>query len=373
MKVTLIPKPHGWMLLRIEIDILCIQILISGAFPPFKEMYTWLGRIRDCQLPAKMMINEEGHGSYLTAKRSENEQEKIEFSIEAWKYNSPYDTYLKTVVEPNMLITSFHDEILSVIANQLNENEPSFIVSYEILNWNGLLKKTSKKQDWNKRLAIYGGAEGNYEETSLDNFPITLRQEYLLKLRDGIRQISKLSFLSRSEMFGKLVSFYQELAIDIALDTINPDWYEREKEKFNTRYNIEEDLQWKTRKERIEEHKKLTSLRKARLKTLHIGQLVDGTVVGFRSSGFFVDIGGLNALLHISKISLSTIEEPRKVFNSNDWVRAIIVYLDLEKGRVGISTRDLESEPGQILTEPWVVYQNAEVMAQKYKKTISDS
>lgn len=362
MKVTLIPRSRGWMLLRIETDLVCmIRISISGAFPPFREMYTWLGRIRDCQLPAEMIIDEEGYGVVLIAKQA---KENIEFSIRGWLKNEDI-IYLKTVVDPTVLVKSFHQEIVSLIENEIKS---SFLVEEQILNWDSLLEKPNQPGDWNRRLAIYGGAEGNYKETSLDNFSITLRQEYLLNLRDGIRQISEHSFLRRSEMFGKLVSIYQELAIDIALDTIDPDWYERELERLNTKYNFDEVTRWKPRKERIEEHKKLISLRKARLKTLSIGQIVDGTIIGLRSYGFWVDIGGLNALLHISQISLLTIENPRQVFKLNDWVRAIIVSLDPEKGRVGISTKDLESEPGQMLTEPWTVYQNAEVMAQKYKK-----
>ena len=67
---------------------------------------------------------------------------------------------------------------------------------------------------------------------------------------------------------------------------------------------------------------------------------------------------------------LKTIIDPQQVFQLNDWIRAIIVYLDPEKNRVGLSTKDLELRPEEIFTEPWTVYQNAEMMAEKYKKTI---
>lgn len=373
MKVTLIPKPYGWMLMRIETDFVCIQIMLSAAFPPFREMYTWLGRIRDRQLPVSMMIDEEGCGAYLIAKESEKETEKIEFSVKAWKYNSPYDTYLKTVIDPKILITSFHNEIVSSIKKQFDETEPSFIVEEESLNWDSLLIQPDKPQDWNKRLAIYGGATGRYPETNLDNFSLTLKQEYLVNLKNGLNQIYRLALSRHKKQLGKLVDFYRELAIDIALDRIDPYWYEQEKEKLNTKYKIDDCLEWKTRKERIEDNKKQSNLRHTRLKTLKIGQVVDGTIFGLRSYGVFVDIGGFRSLLHISNISQLPVEDPQQVFSLNDWVRAIIVYLDIEKGRVGLSTKDLESEPGQIRKEPWTVYQNAEVMAEKYEKTRSDS
>ena len=116
-----------------------------------------------------------------------------------------------------MKITLIQHGIVGFIEEQVNETEPSFIVNYENLNWNTLIKQSDKTQDWNKRLAIYGGAEGKYRETNLDNFSLTLEQEYLLKLREGLRKISQVSFHRRKEELGKLVSFYQELAIDIAL------------------------------------------------------------------------------------------------------------------------------------------------------------
>lgn len=357
MKVTLIPKSHGWMLMRIEVDTVCTEIILSGALPPFQEMYTWLGRIRDRQLPAKMMIDEEGTGAYLIAE--ELASTKISFSIEAWKHNSPYDTYLKAIVEPNILIQSFHNEIVSCTEKQTDESEPCFIIRDRDLNWNGLLKQPNKPQDWAKRLAIYGGGRRRYQETNLDNFSLTEREKYLIELEKGIRKISGLAFRRRTKELGELVSLYQELAIDIALDAIDSDWYEAQKEKINAEYQIDKFLQGKTYKERVKEHKQKVKLRGARLENLKIGQVVDGTVIGIRDYGLFVDIGGINALLHISYISELTVKDPEQVFNLGDWIRAKIVNLDREKGRVSLSTKDLEQKPGQMLTEPWVVYQNA--------------
>ena len=369
MKVTLIPKVYGWMLMRIETDIVCIKIDVTCIFPPFREMYTWLGRIKDRQLPAEMIINEEGHEVILLADRV---RDSIEFSIRGRGRNKDA-IYLNTVVDADILIRSFHQGIVSSINKQFDETESSFIANYESLNWDSLLLQSNKPRDWQKRLAIYGGGEGRYKETNLDNFSLTLEQKYLVNLKNDLNQIYQLAFSKSKRLLGKFVIFYQELAIDIALDAIDPDWYQQQREKLNTRYKIDDYLQGKTRKERIKEKKKRNNLRHTRLKALQIGQIVDGTIVGLRPYGVFVDIGGFYTLLHISNISQSPVEDPQQVFQPNDWVRAIIEDLDIERGRVSLSTKDLESEPGQIFTEPWAVYQNAEVMAEKYKKTISDS
>ena len=355
--------------MRIETDLVCIQIDMTSVFPPFEEMYTWLGRIRDRQLPAEMIIDEEGYGVVLIAKQF---KDNIEFSIRSWMSNK--DTiYLKTIVDADLLITSFHNEIVRAIAKQFDETKPSFIADYESLNWDSLLKKPARPQDWNKRLAIYGGGRNRCPETNLNNVSLTLEQECLVELQKGLLEIYRLSYNKARKELSKLVSFYRELAIDIALDAIDTDWYKREKEKLNTKYKIDDCLKWRTGKERIKENEKQRNLRHSRLKALQVGQIVDGTVVGLKTYGVIVDIGGINTLLHISNISQLPVEDAQQVFKLNDWVRAIIEGLSAEKGRVSLSTKDLESKPGQILEEPWAVYQNAEVMAEKHKKTRSNS
>ena len=120
----------------------------------------------------------------------------------------------------------------------------------------------------------------------------------------------------------------------------------------------------------LQERKHRTLERKTRLSTLKLGQLIDGRVVGVKAYGVFVDIGGCSALLHVSTISQLPIAHPNQVFQVGDWVRAIIVWMDIEKGRVSISTSDLELEPGDMLRNPFDVYESAEEMADIYRQHI---
>jgi hypothetical protein len=57
------------ILIRIEISDRCAQIWTSFIFDPFQEIYIWLGQIRDSQLPARMIIDEEGRGIELFAEQ----------------------------------------------------------------------------------------------------------------------------------------------------------------------------------------------------------------------------------------------------------------------------------------------------------------
>jgi hypothetical protein len=63
MKVILKQSGRGWIDLCIEFSDFCITICTSSSFDPYERLYIWLGKIRDLQLPEKMVIDEEGLAS----------------------------------------------------------------------------------------------------------------------------------------------------------------------------------------------------------------------------------------------------------------------------------------------------------------------
>jgi small subunit ribosomal protein S1 len=86
--------------------------------------------------------------------------------------------------------------------------------------------------------------------------------------------------------------------------------------------------------------------------------------------GAFIDIGGVSGLLHISEISHEHIETPHTVLNVNDQMKVMIIDLDAERGRISLSTKALEPEPGDMLTDPQKVFDKAEEMAARYKQML---
>ncbi|HEY9641606.1 MAG TPA: 30S ribosomal protein S1, partial [Coleofasciculaceae cyanobacterium] len=52
----------------------------------------------------------------------------------------------------------------------------------------------------------------------------------------------------------------------------------------------------------------------------------------------------------------------------NDEVKVMIIDLDAERGRISLSTKQLEPEPGDMVKNPQVVYDKAEEMAAKYRE-----
>ena len=107
-----------------------------------------------------------------------------------------------------------------------------------------------------------------------------------------------------------------------------------------------------------------------KMNRLEVGEVVVGAVRGIKPYGAFIDIGGVSGLLHISEISHEHIETPHSVLNVNDQMKVMIIDLDAERGRISLSTKALEPEPGDMLTDPQKVFDKAEEMAARYKQML---
>jgi small subunit ribosomal protein S1 len=107
-----------------------------------------------------------------------------------------------------------------------------------------------------------------------------------------------------------------------------------------------------------------------KMNRLEVGEVVIGTVRGIKPYGAFIDIGGVSGLLHISEISHEHIDTPHSVFNVNDELKVMIIDLDAERGRISLSTKQLEPEPGDMIKNRDLVYDKAEEMAAKYREQL---
>jgi small subunit ribosomal protein S1 len=75
------------------------------------------------------------------------------------------------------------------------------------------------------------------------------------------------------------------------------------------------------------------------------GNTVHGVVRSLASYGAFVDIGGVDALLHVSDISWSRINQPADVLTVGQEVEAKVLKIDPEKRRISIGTKQLQPHP----------------------------
>jgi small subunit ribosomal protein S1 len=75
------------------------------------------------------------------------------------------------------------------------------------------------------------------------------------------------------------------------------------------------------------------------------GQVVDGIVKNITDYGAFVDLGGIDGLLHVTDISYKRVNHPSEVINIGDTVRVQIVRINRETQRISLGMKQLETDP----------------------------
>ncbi|PIN23262.1 hypothetical protein CDL12_04028 [Handroanthus impetiginosus] len=106
---------------------------------------------------------------------------------------------------------------------------------------------------------------------------------------------------------------------------------------------------------------------------LGIGSVVIGTVQSLKPYGAFIDIGGINGLLHVSQISHDRVSDIATVLQPGDTLKVMILSHDRERGRVSLSTKKLEPTPGDMIRNPELVFEKAEEMAQTFRQRIAQA
>lgn len=85
--------------------------------------------------------------------------------------------------------------------------------------------------------------------------------------------------------------------------------------------------------------------RRQLLESLQVGQVVEGVVQKIMAFGAFVDIGGIDGLVHISQLSWDRIDHPSEVLQVGQQIRVKIEKIDEQTGKIGLSYRDLLDHP----------------------------
>jgi len=119
-----------------------------------------------------------------------------------------------------------------------------------------------------------------------------------------------------------------------------------------------------------ENNKLVVSNRKAvveqQMSDLSRGDVVSGLVKALKPYGAFVEVGGMSGLLHISQISYDRIDDLEKVLQPGMQVKCMIIDHDKVNGRIALSTKTLEPEPGDMLRDPAMVFAKADETAAAY-------
>jgi small subunit ribosomal protein S1 len=95
--------------------------------------------------------------------------------------------------------------------------------------------------------------------------------------------------------------------------------------------------------------------RSTTLASIHEGMVVDGIVKNITDYGVFIDLGGVDGLLHITDISWGRVKHPSELFSVGDPIKTKILSFDLEKERVSLGMKQLTVDPWSIAAEKYAV------------------
>jgi ribosomal protein S1 len=138
-----------------------------------------------------------------------------------------------------------------------------------------------------------------------------------------------------SDSYEKDLSKYKDMEIEFVISEFNP-----------------------KRRRIIGDRKQLLVAKKAELQKelfakIQVGDVVEGTVKNVTDFGVFIDLGGVDGLLHISEMSWGRVENPKKVFKTGDAVRAFIK--DIAGEKVALSLKFADQNPWANAEEDFAV------------------
>jgi len=95
--------------------------------------------------------------------------------------------------------------------------------------------------------------------------------------------------------------------------------------------------------------------KKKTLETLEEGKVLEGTVKNITDYGLFIDLGGIDGLLHITDMSWGRIRHPSENFSRDDTITVKVLSFDREKERVSLGIKQLTENPWESITEKYPV------------------
>ena len=95
--------------------------------------------------------------------------------------------------------------------------------------------------------------------------------------------------------------------------------------------------------------------------TIEVGKHYTGTVKSMTSYGVFVDIGGVDGMVHISELSWSRIKNPAEICKVGDIMDVYVISFDAEKHKISLGAKDHSVDPWQVFMNKYGVGDTAEV------------
>lgn len=98
---------------------------------------------------------------------------------------------------------------------------------------------------------------------------------------------------------------------------------------------------------------------------LEVGQVVKGMVTRLTGYGVFVDLGGMEGLVHISNLSWDKVKKPSELVKVGEEIETQVIELDRERERIGLGLKQMVDDPWLTVDERYFVGQKVEGIVEK--------
>ena len=101
--------------------------------------------------------------------------------------------------------------------------------------------------------------------------------------------------------------------------------------------------------------KERESMRSETIKNLQEGAIVDGVIKNITDYGVFIDLGGIDGLLHITDISWGRVNSPGELFATGDKIKVKVLSYDQQNQRVSLGYKQIREDPWGVAEKKYVV------------------
>ncbi|MDX1545628.1 MAG: 30S ribosomal protein S1 [Rhodothermales bacterium] len=97
--------------------------------------------------------------------------------------------------------------------------------------------------------------------------------------------------------------------------------------------------------------KELEAQRDQILSTMEAGQILEGTVKNITDFGVFIDLGGVDGLLHITDLSWGRVSHPSELVDLDEKMKVVVLDYDKERQRISLGLKQLQPHPWETINE----------------------
>ena len=167
------------------------------------------------------------------------------------------------------------------------------------------------------------------------------------------------------EVKGGVIAAYKEVTGFIPMSQLNDRYVEKADEFIGKTLTVKVTRVDQKRNKAVFSHKAYLAEEKSKKiaeiwSSINVGDTVEGTVMRVTDYGAFVDIGGIDGLLHISEISWGKLKHPQEALKIGQKINVKILSMNEEKGKISLGLKQNTPEPWSVINENYQVGQVVE-------------